>query len=77
MENTWIGWQMFKQDANNWTAWKTFRCRQTFRLPSDIQTGARNPYRQDRKPLDRLVDIQTGMQTLFQAGRRSDRMANT
>ncbi len=43
----------------------------------DCQADARNPYRQDGKHLERLVDIQTGMKTLGQAGRRSDRMANT
>jgi hypothetical protein len=79
MENTWIGWQMFKQDGKQLDRQTGRRSDADRRLDcqADVQTGVRNPYRQDRKPLDRLVDIQTGLKTLGQAGRRSDRMANT
>jgi hypothetical protein len=34
-------------------------------------------FKQDSKHLDRVADVQTGWQTLGQAGRYSNRIANT
>ncbi len=67
---------MFKQDGKQLNRQTGRRSDADRRLDcqADAQTGARNPYRQECR---NVVDIQPGMKILGQAGRHSDRMANT
>jgi hypothetical protein len=79
MANTWTGRHTFRQDGKHLDRLadvQTGYSKYLYWLV-DIQKDEKHVDKLDSKHLDRLADIQKGWKTLGQAGRCSNRIANT